>query len=256
MLSRAARRRVMRRVPVAPVMYCAERSPRWLRAAGMTATMLSLRTSRRRDPTSASTSFSSADTSRIALPASRAASSCAWMNSIAPTSTPRVGCEASSTLNSRPISRAIDDLLLIAAGKRARRQRGVARPDVERLDLRRAYSAIASLIERAVAREPMLQAEHEVVGDRSTRGPARAAAGLRGCATGRRRSRARTIARVTSAPSIAIVPDSNARSPAMRFDQLGLAVAFDAGDAEYLAGRDGERDAVDLARPAIAGYDE
>ena len=53
-----------------------------------------------------STSRSSADTSRIALPASRALRSVSWMNSIAPTSTPRVGCAASSTTKSRASSRA------------------------------------------------------------------------------------------------------------------------------------------------------
>ena len=52
-------------------------------------------------------SSSSTETSRIALPRSRSATICWWMNSIAPISTPRVGCPTSSTSGSRSISRAM-----------------------------------------------------------------------------------------------------------------------------------------------------
>ena len=43
---------------------------------------------------------------RLAVARARARS-WSWMNSIAPTSTPRVGCAARSTVKSRPISRAM-----------------------------------------------------------------------------------------------------------------------------------------------------
>ena len=53
------------------------------------------------------TSSSSRDTSSTALPASRWATSCLWMYSIAPTSRPRVGCTATISGRFRSISRAM-----------------------------------------------------------------------------------------------------------------------------------------------------
>ena len=55
---------------------------------------------------SSSTSSSSAETSRIAVPASRFAIAWRWMNSMLPTSRPRVGWSRTSSLRSRPNSRA------------------------------------------------------------------------------------------------------------------------------------------------------
>ena len=52
-------------------------------------------------------SSSSSETSSTPRPASRCAISCEWTNSIAPTSSPRVGCAAISTFGSSAISRAI-----------------------------------------------------------------------------------------------------------------------------------------------------
>src|SRR6185503_16367467 len=46
-------------------------------------------------------SSSSAETSRTAVPASRLATICLWMNSMEPTSIPRVGWSATSSLSSR-----------------------------------------------------------------------------------------------------------------------------------------------------------
>ena len=46
------------------------------------------------------------------------------------------------------------------------------------------------------------------------------------------------VERVTSRPPSAIVPRRDAAQPGDRLDELGLAVALDAGDAEDLAGRD------------------
>src|SRR6185436_6755525 len=61
------------------------------------------RTSRR--SASAVTSSSSADTSSTAQPASRSATIFRWMNSMAPISTPRVGCEISRSTGGSPNSR-------------------------------------------------------------------------------------------------------------------------------------------------------
>ncbi len=48
-----------------------------------------------------------------------------------------------------------------------------------------------------------------------------------------------------SSPRKVTVPATVAAEPGQRLDQLGLAVALDAGDADDLAGVDGEVDAVD-----------
>src|SRR5262249_5445449 len=55
---------------------------------------------------SESTSSSSRETRRIARPRSRSWTSLRWRYSIAPTSRPRVGCAATSTVGSRSTSRA------------------------------------------------------------------------------------------------------------------------------------------------------
>ena len=65
------------------------------------------RRSRGSGPTSDRTSSSSSETSRIARPSSRSASRRRWTYSMAPTSRPRVGWEATSTAGSREISRAM-----------------------------------------------------------------------------------------------------------------------------------------------------
>ena len=54
----------------------------------------------------ASTSSSSVETMTTGVPRSRSATIRLWMNSWAPTSTPRVGCEATSNCSGRDISRA------------------------------------------------------------------------------------------------------------------------------------------------------
>ncbi len=52
------------------------------------------------------TSLRSALTSSTGSPESRASTICWWMNSMAPMSTPRVGCAITSTVGSRSSSRA------------------------------------------------------------------------------------------------------------------------------------------------------
>ena len=71
-------------------------------------------------------SSSSAETSRIALPASRMATSRRWMNSMAPTSTPRVGWPTSRTRGSRSISRASTSFCWLPPEKAAVIRRGSA----------------------------------------------------------------------------------------------------------------------------------
>src|SRR6185437_905002 len=85
----------------------------------------------------ASTSARSADTRRIALPASRAARRRAWMNSIAPTSTPRAGG-----------------------------QRRVGGADVEGLDLPPRVGGDALVVEPRSPHISVLLAKYEIFGDR------------------------------------------------------------------------------------------
>src|SRR5690606_11235418 len=75
-----------------PVMCCPRRSAVASATGSMQTRRPPSRTPTRSD--SVRISFRSAETRRTAFPAARAARSRSWMNSIAPTSTPRVGCAA------------------------------------------------------------------------------------------------------------------------------------------------------------------
>ena len=68
---------------------------------------------------SSRTSSSSAETSSIAVPASRFAIAWRWMNSMLPTSRPRVGWSRTSSFSSPVELPGDDDLLLVAAGQGA-----------------------------------------------------------------------------------------------------------------------------------------
>ena len=77
-------------------------------------------------------SSSSADTRSTAAPASRWATIWRWMNSIEPTSRPRVGWAAMSSLQGRGQLARDDHLLLVAARQRADAATSIAgRADVE-----------------------------------------------------------------------------------------------------------------------------
>ena len=87
---------------------------------------------------------------------------------------------------------------------------------------------------------------------RSPAAPCRQRRDPRGYRRGRRRDAHRRRRAVTSRAAIATVPRSGCAQADQRLDQLGLAVAGDAGDADDLAGTDGQADAVD-ERPAAIG---
>ena len=129
---RHASRRLVTRV-LAPVMYGPSTSALASRAAARR--RCGRRTSPRRGRRARAPRRGPPRRAGPPCPASRASRSRAWMNSIAPTSTPRVGCAASSTVKSRAHLARDDDLLLVAARERARRQRRRRRADVERRDL-------------------------------------------------------------------------------------------------------------------------
>ena len=70
---------------------------------------------------SATTSSSSVETTMTGMPASRVATIRLWTNSIEPTSTPRVGCAATSSAQLAAQLAREHDLLLVAAGELAGR---------------------------------------------------------------------------------------------------------------------------------------
>ena len=80
---------------------------------------------------SSRTSSSSAETRSTAVPASRLATIWLWMNSIEPTSIPRVGWSAMSRVRGAAELAGDDELLLVAAGQGVGRHRAGWRPDVE-----------------------------------------------------------------------------------------------------------------------------
>ena len=80
------------------------------------------------------------------------------------------------------------------------------------------------------------------------RAAARAAAGPRGCSRPRTRGGAGSPSRVMSLSPSMTTPLVVGEHADDGLDQLGLAVALDAGDAEHLAGVDGEVDVVEHAR--------
>ena len=100
---------------------------------------------------SSRTSSSSAETSRTAVPASRFAIAWRWMNSMLPTSRPRVGWSRMSSFSVAVELAGDDDLLLVAARQRARVTSARRRPDVE---LRRSARSAASSIAPSSRRMP------------------------------------------------------------------------------------------------------
>ena len=176
-----------------------------------------------------------------------------WRNSIAPTSRPRVGCAAISTLGSRSISRAATTFCWLPPERPPAGVCGPAAAHVELLDqaARTLDQSAAGRASRAV--RPAASRSRGGRGSRRsrTRARARGAAGPPGC--GRRPRRASSRARCVPvlAAGDRIVPGGGLAQPGDRVDQLGLAVAVDAGDADDLARADVERDAAHLLDPAV-----
>ena len=186
----------------------------------------------------ANTSSSSVETMITAVPLSRSAMIRLWMNSIEPTSTPRVGCEAISTLSGAGQLPGDDDLLLVAARQRRRPASpwtgcGCRTP-------RSAASAFVAIAPRLSAMplensSRLVEVEDEVLahGERADVPVVRAVLGDVADAV------LEALPRAVLADVRAVEPDlagGGLDQPEQRLDQLGLAVALDAGDAEDLAG--------------------
>ena len=182
------------------------------------------------------------------MPSSRIRIAWRWMNSMLPTSRPRVGWSRMRSF-SAPVELARDDkLLLVPTGQRAGRH---ARPTASgRRTL--AMPVVCRLLDRAEVaqdaageRRPVVLRQHDVVGEREREDEAEPVAVGRV----RRRHRPRS-SRAVRAPSRPSRPARSGRRvglrrPDDRLDELVLAVAGDARDAEDLAGSDLEVDADD-----------
>ena len=140
-----------------------------------------------------------------------------------------------------------DELLLVAARERVGGDVGAGRAHVEAVDDLLGPSPGAL----AVDPEP---ASHRTAGSggRARRSPtaapsarARRAGDPPGCSRGRRRAGPWCRRGWRRARRSRCVPAASGCGAEQRLDQLGLAVALDAGDADDLAPMDGERDVVD-----------
>ena len=192
---------------------------------------------------SARISLSSAETSSTARPLSRSARSWPWMNSVAPTSTPRVGCSA---ISSRRLVREFardHDLLQVAAGERADgRARSLRSGCRTRRISARARAGDRRRVDQPAARErrPALEAHRQIVGGAGRERGADGGAILGDIGEARRAMRGDVGAGHVDAAD-AHAPAVGRAQADQRLDELALAVAGDAGDADDLAGAHRER---------------
>ena len=190
------------------------------------------------------------------MPLSRALISLRWMNSIEPTSTPRVGWAATSSRDSRVNSRAMMTFCWLPPDSVAAGGAHRARPNVEllRQPLREAHDRLAHHLNAARERRPLVACAAPGCRRPDSSAPARASGGPPGCAprhsppagadwrASRRAGRARSC------------PPTGVAQAGQRFDQLRLAVALHARDAQDLARPHLQRQPVDRRQPAIGQH--
>ena len=174
--------------------------------------------------------------------------------SIEPTSRPRVGCEAISTLSGRESSTRNHDLLLVSARERARRRARRTRTDIELLDALRAVGEHGRRVEAqqaAAVRRAVVQVEHEVLGNRETEHQPLEPAVLGDVPDTRRGDLMRAVAGDVDAADL----DAARRGleqPDQRTREFGLPVALHAGDRKDLPGTHLEREVVHREGSMIA----
>src|SRR6185503_8851292 len=142
-----------------------------------------------------------------------------------------------------------DDFLLITAGKRARCQQRIRRPDIERRDFLERVLHHPVAVQDSPLREMLLQSEDEIVPDRVLHDETAAMSvfGYVGETGFMAVGHAATRDVDTTDKNLSA---DNRSQTGHRFDQLRLPVSFDAGDAEYLARLHGKADIVDDADTA------
>ena len=182
---------------------------------------------------SSRTSSSSAETSRMAVPASRLAIACRWMNSMLPTSRPRVGWSRTSSRRSRSNSRATTTFCWLPPDSVAAVAR---RPTASGCRTPRSVPRPSARSPRRCAGCPGCTAGGGTSSGRGCPRPGTTGRGRTGGGRpGRRRRRPRRSSRVPLPGDVgAIERDRAAGRLAQadeRLDELVLAVAGDPGDA-------------------------
>ena len=187
-------------------------------------------------------SSSSSLTTSTAQPASRRASSSPRICAAAPTSTPQVGCETTSSFGSASISRPTMNFCRLPPERLFAAEPGAAGLDVEaadqRLGQRRdvADADPAAGADRARARQQRVLRQRE--GRHGTAAEPLLGNEVQAGGAPRARRGARDVA-------LEELDRAGRRAPVLARDrrhQLLLAVAGDAGDADHLAGANVERD--------------
>ena len=172
-----------------------------------------------------------------------------------PTSSPRVGCATTSSFELLGQLARDHDLLLVAAGQVPDRHVDAGRAHVEAPRPARARVVGDRAAPRSTPRRERRAAvavEHEVVGDRERRDQTVLAAVLGHVADAQLVDLARRQPADVGAVDRDAAADARAH-PGDRLDQLALAVALHAGDAEDLAGAHGEVDAGHDRHAAVVG---
>ena len=200
-------------------------------------------------------SSSSAETSSTATPSSRCLMIELWMNSIEPTSMPRVGCDGDQQLDRAAELARHDHFLLVAARKRAgRRPASTGGAHIELFDQVAARAVDRLGVDRACHAQRARGNRWTAPGCRRSgrSAPGRGGGGLRGCGPRPASSDpARCGSRSVSLPSDATSAAGDSAQPGDRLDQLGLAVALHAGDAQRFR----RRAPAAKRRPPPAGRD-
>ena len=197
-------------------------------------------------------SSSSSETSNTPLPRSRASTSCRWTNSIAPTSSPRVGWAARRMRRIAADLTGQHDLLLVAPGECRGPRLGTAAPDVEALEQLAGAPDDPGREQPAEAgvRLLVVVVQHQVLGEREVEHEATALAVLRNVAHAEIDDLARPGARDVPSRQLHRA-GGRPPQPGEDLDELGLAVAVDARDTDDLARTNLEGDAADALEAAV-----
>ena len=177
------------------------------------------------------------------------------MNSIEPTSTPLVGCAAISTLGSRRSPRE-DDLLLVAAGERARRRpTAVARAyRTPRADAARGSAVAIGFRSRAASSAAAIAVAARCSRPARTPSTSRGGGGPRGCAPRPRRGLLGFALRDVVPVDDRYAPTPGCRSPAIASTSSRLAVRLDTCEADDLTARAPRARRHGRPQPAIVDH--
>ena len=191
------------------------------------------------------------------MPAVRRSIVSRWMNSMLPTSSPRVGWSRTRSFGSRPSSRATTTFCWLPPDSVPAFTQDRRRSDVElgHALVRAGADRVVVAHEAAGEGRGVVVVEDDVVGDREGEDEAEP------MPVGGHEADADAVEVARRGCGHVLVAERHAAGrlapqPHDRLDQLVLAVARHAGDPEDLAGADLEADAVDDLVAAIVGHPE